>query len=377
MRTLARATLTLCLLAAGHAVAAAPCGDGEGVTRFEGDEHLRLAARIADQGVEYLVSRLDPGQTFAIDKSATYHPTLAVTALGVLALMANGHTADSGRYVVEVRTCIQWLLEHASFSEIDDDRYPPGSLKAYLTYQDDSDSKMHGHGYATWALALAYGMSFGQENAHRRKELHDTLQAAVRTIELSQTETGGWGYEPERGTFHEGSVTITVVQALRAAHDAGIDVRTQVIEDAIRYIKNSQIRDEPRAGAFRYRLGDPNTSFALTAAAVSTLNQTGVYEGQIIDDAIGYMLRKDPLTNLLEKERWPWYGRLYATQAYWQFKDLRYFRRYYPVLVERLASTQEPETGAFRDQEYGDVYATAMATLTLAIPFGYLPSFQR
>jgi hypothetical protein len=343
---------------------------------LKSDHHQRLAARLAQRGVEFLASKIEPGQAFARDRSAEYHPTLAVTALGVLAFMANGHTADTGSYVLEVRTCIQWLLTHARFSEIDDETYPAGAMKAYLTHQDDSDSKMHGHGYATWALAMAYGMSFGPENEHRRQKLRETLQAAIRTIELSQTETGGWGYEPEQGTFHEGSVTVTVLQALRAARDAGLEVNTRVIDNALRYLRNSQVREPPQLGGFRYQLGDSKTSFALTAAAVSSLNQTGVYEGEIIDDAIAYMMRKDPLTNL-EKERWPWYGRLYATQAYYQYRDLKYFRRYYPQLVDRLASIQDPESGAFLDQQYGDVYATAMATLTLSVPFGYLPSFQR
>ena len=73
---------------------------------------------------------------------------------------------------------------------------------------------------------------------------------------------------------------------------------------------------------------------------------------------------------------WPWYERLYATQAYFQYRDLRHFRQWYPELVTKAGGDQAPD-GSFSDGDYGDVYATATAALTLAVPFGYLPTFQR
>jgi hypothetical protein len=89
------------------------------------------------------------------------------------------------------------------------------------------------------------------------------------------------------------------------------------------------------------------------------------------------MRRKDPLANPAFDERWRWYGRFYATQAYWQYRDLRHFRNWYPQLVKAAESEQDSRDGRFSDPEFSDVYATAMAALTLGVPFGYLPSFQR
>jgi hypothetical protein len=340
------------------------------------DEDLRLGSQVAERGLKFLADKMEPSGSFELPENAIHNPTLAIAALGALAFMANGYTADTGPYQRQVRSCVQWILARADLRPLEGDRYPEGSKAAYLSDPGDNDSKMHGHGYATWALAMAYGMSFGEENQHRREELRRVLQAAVHVIEMSQTETGGWGYEPKRGTFHEGSVTITVTQALRAARDAGLRVDPLVVDRAVQYVRNSQITAGPRRGAFRYKLGSNDTSFALTAAAVSTLNQTGIYEGRIIDDAIDYMLRSDPMVSH-KPENFPWYRRLYATQAYWQYQDLRYFRTYYPRLVETLANEQSPDDGAFSDREYGEVYATALAILSVSVPFGYLPSFQR
>jgi hypothetical protein len=62
-------------------------------------------------------------------------------------------------------------------------------------------SRMHGHGFATLALAEAYGM------APRNERLKQALTAAVGVIERSQSPEGGWYYFPHP-VNHEGSVTV-------------------------------------------------------------------------------------------------------------------------------------------------------------------------
>ena len=94
---------------------------------------------------------------------------------------------------------------------------------------------------------------------------------AVRCAEAAQTGTGGWGYAPVPDTEHEGSVTICLVQGLRAAQNAGIRVDSNVIHDAVDYVRRLQNED----GSFRYALDIDRTSVALTAASMATLNATG------------------------------------------------------------------------------------------------------
>ena len=64
--------------------------------------------------------------------------------------------------------------------------------------------------------------------------------AAVARIEGSQGDEGGWNYEPYRSLQHEGSVTVALVQALRAAKDAGVRVDPDVVARAVQYVEPSR-----------------------------------------------------------------------------------------------------------------------------------------
>jgi hypothetical protein len=248
----------------------------------------------------------------------------------------------------------------------------------FIGTESDKYSKMHGHGFATLALAEAYGMvGGGRAGLVNTATLRQAIVDAVAVIERSQEpETGGWYYEPlPHG--HEGSVTICVVQALRAARNAGIQVSSGTIERAIDYVRRSQKAD----GSFRYALGDDRSSPALTAAAISTLNATGDYDSKIIEKGIDYLLKIEPSRPLAQRfagrePRFPHYERLYLAQAYFQNRDQSLFTRWFPAEASRLLSEQKAD-GSWTSEEYGSVYATAMTALVLQIPFQYLPIFQR
>jgi uncharacterized protein YfaS (alpha-2-macroglobulin family) len=231
---------------------------------------------------------------------------------------------------------------------------------------------MHGQGFATLALAQAYGM-FGMEGSSlKRERLEQALKRSVELICKIQTDVGGWYYYPTFSSEHEGSITICIVQALRAARNAGISVDKGVIDRALSYVRRSQKEN----GAFRYMLNDDKTSFALTAAGVATLNAAGEYDSEAIDRGLNFMAKKDPLLHYTPLAPYPQYTRFYAAQAYYQYKDLSRWKRWYPKLVEECRGLQRKD-GSFPNDTYGSVYATAFTTLTLQVSFGYLPVFQR
>ena len=107
----------------------------------------------------------------------------------------------------------------------------------------DSTRYMYGHGYGTMFLASVYGE---EEDKDQRKKLETVLTRAVEFIAKAQTnkkhrkpegkevDIGGWGYvsAADGNNFDEGSVTITAVQALRAARNAGIKVPKETIDKA-------------------------------------------------------------------------------------------------------------------------------------------------
>jgi hypothetical protein len=386
------ALLALAALAVSGAPATVPHGApprpddraGQAASTYSDATHLEQARRIADRALAFLASHMRTNGSFE-KVSGEKFPQVASASLAALAFMANGHTADEGsdRYAPQLRLLLDWLQNNAQVTPCDCSAVAGAHDKVKFIDPGFNMSESHGHGYATWALAMAYGMSFGAENDLARERVKSLLQGAVHAIELSQAGTGGWMYTlDEHNNDHEGSVTVTLLQALRAAKEAGVRVNASVIDGAVKYLRKSQKsqpsdRDSPSFGAFTYRIGDDKVSYALTAAAVSSLNQTGDYDSKNVDRGIEYMRAKDPLTTLTSRvSNWPWYERLYAAQAYFQYRELKHFRQWYPLLVEVAANLQQKD-GGFDDSEFGDIYATATAALTLAVPFGYLPTFQR
>jgi prenyltransferase beta subunit len=327
--------------------------------------------RSVDRGLAFLVTQQDPDSgAFGAPKAR-----VAVTALSCLALLASGSTPGRGPYGDQVERGIAYLLRHcrpmkAGLSDPESERY-------YINASEDQISRMHGHGFATLALSEAYGMARGATASISPDELAQKIQGAVDLIVAVQTRDGGWGYEPEDDGFHEGSITVCQLQALRSAKDAGFRVDIKTIEKALDYLRRSQDPD----GGFRYSLRDARKTYALTAAAVSTLNAIGIYDQDMVDRGIDYMERHlvtDPAA-----EEWFYYGNLYACQAFYQHRQGHRFERWFTTIRSRLIDRQGRKgSGAWEaehqlEHPYGPAYATSCALLVLQVPYQYLPIFQK
>jgi len=337
-------------------------------------EEQRDAVR---RGLDHLASRQDPHKGFIRPGIQRGGPggqsgRVAITALSVLSFLANGSSGGRGPYGEAVEKGVRYLLRTASQLPPDDRAH------GYISTPGDDLSRMHGHGYATLALAEALGM-FGTDAKRTGGEyssaaLHEKLTAAVRLIERTQTSDGGWGYQPDRTSDHEGSITVCQLQALRSAHNAGIGVDPLTIKDATEYLVLSQQRD----GSFAYSLHDPRTSYALTAAAVSTFHARGIYDSPEVRRGMDYLLRN--FDGFLDNPTYFFYGSFYAGQAMYHARQPLLFERWFEPIRARLLRTQAPD-GSWEPSEIesdlGSAYATAMGTLILQIPYGYLPIFQR
>jgi hypothetical protein len=355
------------------------------------------ARKALDRGLDFLASQqaLDPEGAFALHFSAdpgsapppgaatSAHggsAPLAVGALGALAFMAGGSTLERGAHGRELGLVIDYLVAH---TETD----AKAELVGYIGKRGDELSRMHGHGFATLALAQAYSVS---PHSSRGARIERVLRAAIARIVASQGVEGGWYYEPVKSLQHEGSITICMVQALRAAHNSGFDVDPTTIARAVDYVGRSQNKD----GSFRYALSDPESTVALTAAAIATLNASGTYAGPRIDEAYAWLFRalaarestgslernplvaNDPAVVRDQRVYCYFYERLYLAQALWQNPDKRVFDEWSAKERARVLTSQLPD-GSWHDARFGDTYATAMNCLFLALPEGLLPVFQR
>jgi len=292
---------------------------------------------------------------------------LASSSLAGLAFLGYGSNYNHGPYRAQIQKLVEYILK----------------IQDAQGYFDDGQSRMHGHGYATLFLAMAYGAM----PPEKRKQVKKALQKAVRITVRSQSREGGWYYYPAHTGFglgDEGSVTVTQVQALRACRDAGIHVPKRVIDRGQRYIKNSTTP----AGT-RYRIHGGRTTVTLTAAGVAVMNAYGVYDPKkcvqlqwgldVLKRAIKSCLNRGAAA--MDAVSWPWYGNLYLAQACWQAGD-EMWKLYYPTTYKRLLSTQNTDGSWSRARgrwgmAYGAVFGTAIAALILEVPMGYLPLFQR
>ncbi|HKD99628.1 MAG TPA: prenyltransferase/squalene oxidase repeat-containing protein [Planctomycetota bacterium] len=354
-------------------VAAAVAQDSRPASRPSSAPAASNASRAVDLGLAYLRrQQSEPDGSFSpASVPRDRHAPVAFAAIAALAYMADGNTETRGAYAPELRRSVDYLLSKAAFLG------PAGEPEqAYFHAEGDELSRMHGHGYATLALAQLTGMADPAAGPAREERIRRVLSAAVRLIEASQGDEGGWTYVPRRDADHEGSVTIALVQALRAARDAGIAVSSTTIRRAIDYVRRSQ---RPSDGAFRYKLDSPRASSALTAAAIATLNATGDYDSDAVDRGMRYLLaaiekRRDSGSSRAE-DPYPGYELLYTAQALRQHRDPSVFAKWIEQERPRWLERQQPD-GSWSDP-YGPVFGTAVHCIVLRTEGSYLPILQR
>jgi hypothetical protein len=181
---------------------------------------------------------------------------------------------------------------------------------------------------------------------------------------------GGWRYRPQPSDA-DVSVTVLQVVALRAAKEVGLDVPQQTIDDAVNYVRRCQVGN---SGGFAYQAGGRGAGFARTAAAIYSLQVCGLYDDPAVKAGSQYLFE-----NVTERQHWT-YGANYATPALYMMGP-EVFQKWYRLMKLRLLPTalrREDEVwweGGGNDG--GQVYATACNATILAIPWNYLPLYQR
>jgi len=324
---------------------------------------VRAAENALEAGLAYLAGlqeRAGDGSFAVSDTDRENYAPLGVSALCTLAFLSAGNAPGRGPHGEVVARALEYFLLHTDVSDSPE--------RGYVSVQGDALSRTHGHGFATLVLAEIYGMSRSSER------VRTALVAAIDRIQASQGAEGGWHYEPRPTPEHEGSVTIALVQALRAAYDSGIQVDPACVHRAEDYVRRLQAP----SGLFCYTLNDESrASVALTAAAICTLNAAGSYDDVAIQNGIDAIWSGLSLAE--EKGRasaFPEYERLYLAQAFWQLSDTSHFERWYDGERERLLRDQQSD-GSWGGSRFGSAYATAVNCLVLSLPDSALPIFQR
>ncbi len=277
---------------------------------------------------------------------------VAMTALAGVALVASGSTTTRGPYALQIRRSVDFLVRNAMANGL-------------ISVLHEESCPMYGHGFSMLYLAQVYGM---EEDLARQKRLHRVLRNGVELIARSQSGAGGWIYAPD-SNGDEGSVTVTQVQALRAARNIGVVVPIQVIRAAVKYIADCQNPD----GGISYSKRNRGASRpAITAAAVAVLYNAGRYDDPMAEKAMTYALRTVPVSGRFGHSL---YAHHYLAQALYQ-RGGKDWDKYYAGRSTWLVRHQRAD-GSWQGGIVGATYGTALALTALQLPYSLLPIYQR
>lgn len=309
---------------------------------------------------------------------------LAMTGLNGMVLLMEGSTIREGKYADNIRRAVDWLIAPG--------RPQPNGLLCNPNIPGEAGRYMYGHGFAMLFLASVYGE---EEDADRRKRLEEVLSRAVKFTHDAQTNRGGWGYVSAKdgNNFDEGSVTVTQLQSLRAARNAGISVPKECINKAIQYLKDSTNAQ----GGVIYSLaggGGGEGRPALTAAGICCGFSAGEYNSELVKRWIKFCQNQPGLAagggggaRFGHDE----YTHYYYAQCMYMLGEDGYdklfpgsrenerltWKKYRAATFKNLLASQDRTTGCWSGGHIGPIFITACHLTILQLDKATLPIYQK
>ena len=335
---------------------------------------------MVDKGLEYLKRSQNPDGHW--DGGGGSYPTV-MTGLAGMAMLMEGSTLREGKYSDNLAKAVDWFLSRSQNNGLLGNPQNPTESSRYI----------YGHGFGLLFLSCVYGE---EEDAGRRKKLEAIIKKAVEFSGKAQTKQGGWGYvsSADGGGFDEGSTTVTQLQGLRAARNAGIVVPKSIIDNSTEYLRKCTT---PRGGLI-YNLGPGQIAQAgsecqaITAAAVACAFSSGQYDDKYAKMWIKYCKQVIYGTGGRggQGAGHDEYQSYYFTQAVFVLGDDRYAKlfpdekkadqmlwsQYREVAYGHYKSTQQSD-GSWNGGYAGPMLATTFALAVLQLEKGTLPFYQR
>lgn len=303
--------------------------------------------------LKWLASKQAPNGAWGASGDEQRHP-VAMTAYTLMAFQSAGQLPGEGEFGKNVTLGMNYLVDQIS---------PEG-----LFANRNSGQYMYGHGIACIALGELYGQT-------RSPAMRPKLEKAIKLIIAAQNNEGGWRYRP---VASDADISVTVLQlvALRAAKNGGLDVPQKTIDAAVKYVKACQ---HAPSGGFAYQPGrDPG--FARTAAAIYSLQVCGLYDDPMVKQGSDYLVK-----NNTKNDQWFTYGNFYAAPAQYMIGG-ETWAKWYPqvkaTLLKAVTSLRgetyywEPKLDVGQGG-VGPTFVTAVYTMILAMPYHYIPLYQR
>jgi hypothetical protein len=313
------------------------CCQAQALLGFRGDLVPEEVEQAYTKGIEFLVKTQQANGMW----NDSYGQQPGVVGLCMLAILAHGDDPNFGPYNLTVRRGFEAILGQRNASN------------GYI------GSSMYNHGFATLALAEAYGQLDD-------KRLGPAVQQAVDLLLTSQNNNamGAWRYSPESRDA-DTTVSGACLVALMAARNAGIGVPEENIRKALAFYRASQSSD----GGFGYTgpqgSNAPRTAIGALVHALAKKKDTAVYKS-----AMQY-LKTSPGT---ESGYYLHYYIYYASQAFFH-TSLEEWNEWNAANLKLMLTTQNAD-GSWSGS-HGTSFATAATLLSMALNYRFLPIYER
>jgi hypothetical protein len=305
--------------------------------------------QIIQGALKWLASKQSPSGAWSENQSP-----VAMTGYSLIAFLSCGQLPGEGEHSRTVSRGVQYLLECVGHD---------GYISSASAAAGKRSSNMYDHGIAAIALAEVYGQT-------KDPNVRAKLEKAVQLTISAQAKVGGWRYQP-RPTDADISVTVLQVVALRAAKNSGLDIPQHTIDAAVKYVRSCV---DPKTGGFCYQPNNKQAGFARTAAAIYSLQVCGEYDDPLIGPASEY------LDKTKDTREWYTYGHFYAAPAKYMIGG-ETWKTWYAHMNKTLTAAVRRNGEMYSwepiDKRVNDIYATAVYTMILAMPYHYIPLYQR
>jgi len=300
--------------------------------------------------LQYLANQQEIEGSWTLGKANPNPEPVAMTGYALLAFLSTGNLPDEGEFGRNVNSGMQYLLNQIQ---------PDGLFRGV-----ERGKYMYSHGIATLALSELYGEK-------QSPTLKKRIEQLVGVIVGGQSPLGGWRYQPDA---KDADISVTVLQlaALRAAKTAGIEVPQETIDRATNYVHKCYNDGE---NGFAYQPGG-KAGFARTAAAIYSLQVCGGYDDPLVAKGSDYLFANVNRGDVY----WP-YGCYYAAPAQYMIGG-DVWQRWYKQMRDTLMSSvvRGGDTCCWyrkSSQPVSTNYDTAVFVTILAMPYHYIPLYQR
>lgn len=290
-----------------------------------------------ERGLRYLVTTQTEQGNWADNSGA--EP--GVVGLAIISMLAHGEDPNHGPYAAPIRKALTYILKQQN------------ETNGYI------GTSMYNHGFATLALAEAYGTV-------DHPGLAEALKKAVALILSAQTRSqqNGWRYTPDS---RDADVTVSGCQmvALFAARNAGIPVPDEALKKGLAYL--AQCRGTDGGYGYTSAAGAKPTLTAIGSLCLSLAKEK---------DGEGYKASLAFLRNQLNyRDRYyPYYFEYYMSQALFH-ADEATWNEWNALNIRYLAAAQSPD-GSWPGNK-GNSFNTAAALLSLALNYRFLPIYEK